>query len=377
MNESNTKSKTSDIVVVGGGVVGLSIARELAAHGMAVQVVDHSTAGAASWAGAGILPPSTMDAAAHPIERIAAESFRMHGELAQELREETGIDNGFRQCGALFVARTPGEEAALVGQCTEWEQSGVRVERLDAAAFAQRAPALAGNVTGMRLAVWVPDEVQIRNPDHLTALADSCRRRGVNFVESRVSQIHCRSGRFESVETEGGQTISGDGVCLASGAWTEQLLQQTGVSISTLPVRGQMLLYRLPSRIFTQILYEGTRYMVPRDDGHVLVGSTLEQAGFDPSTTPVAVDDLRQFALGWSAELNDARLVRKWAGLRPGTHDGFPYIGQLPNLENGWAACGHFRSGLLMAPCTAVLIRQLIKGESPLFDLTPFRLGRG
>ncbi len=366
-----------DVLVAGGGVIGLSIARELAGCGWNVCLVDASTPGSASWAGAGILPPSAIEFARHPGELIAAESFRLHGEWARELLEETGIDNGFRHCGGLFVARTRGEQAALAGQRGDWEASGVRVEPWTPEDLEKFVPALANRARDITLAAWVPDEVQIRNPDHLRALDASCLKRGVVIRrDARVSGIRLQDDRYESI-CDNAEPVYSRRVCLASGAWTSRLLESMGVPIGTLPVRGQMLLYKLPERIFEPILYEGTRYLVPRDDGHVLAGSTLEQAGFDPSTTPQAIGDLKQFAASWFDELCDSRLVDSWAGLRPATYDGFPYIGPIPGYENAWAACGHFRSGLLMSTGTAVLIRQLINGEEPLFDLSPFRLSRG
>lgn len=367
-----------DALVIGGGVIGLTLARELATQGILTALIDRGPAGrAASWAGAGILPPSTLEYARHPIEKMAAESFRLHPDLANRLLEETGIDNGFRRCGAVFIARSAGEVAALKGQCCEWRDSGVVVKQLAADELNLQMPALA-KAANIQLAVLVPDEAQIRNPDHLRALVASCASHGVGIKQNvGLVCLESRAGRITRVTTDSGQSFSPRRVCIAAGAWSADLLEQLDCQISTLPVRGQMLLYKLPEPVFSQILYEGTRYIVPRDDGHVLAGSTLEQAGFDATTTPEAISQLKSFASSLIAELTDDRLIDSWAGLRPATFDGFPYIGRVPGFENAWAACGHFRSGLLLSTATSVVIRQLILEDTPLFDLSPFRLDRG
>ncbi len=368
-----------DVVVIGGGVIGLSIARELAGCGLSIVLIDRGPIGrAASWAGAGILPPSDPAHARHAVEKMSAESFRLHPVLAGELQMETGIDNGFRRCGAVFVARTAGEVAALAGQCSEWEQSGIRVQQLTLDELQRQMPALRHAAPGIRMAALVPDEVQIRNPDHLQALQASCGRRGVAmFANAGSVQLLPRDGQVNQVRTDNGKRWSPGKVCVAAGAWSAELLEPLECHISTLPVRGQMLLYKLPRRTFHQVLYEGTRYVVPRDDGHVLVGSTLEQAGFDATTTPDVIEDLKSFAASLFSDLTVDRLVDAWAGLRPATWDGFPYLGPVPGFGNVWAACGHFRSGLLLSTATSIVMRQLILDQPPLFDLAPFRLDRG
>ena len=373
------KAQHFDFAVIGGGVIGLSVARELAAGKGSVALIERASVGrATSWAGAGILPPSCIEFAKHPIEQIAAESFRLHPQWAHDLLEETGIDSGFRRCGALFIARSVGEVAALGGQCTEWRETGVEVRFLDSEQLAAQIPALGATIDQIQLAALVPDEVQIRNPDHSTALRASCQKRNVCIFENVGDARLEKNDMFRiTVSMSDGNRITADRVCVAAGAWSELLLAQIGVAISTLPVRGQMLLFKLPQQTFTKIVYEGMRYIVPRDDGHVLAGSTIEQVGFDTSTTPETVANLQAFAQSVFADLTEDHFVRAWAGLRPATFDGFPYIGPAPGHSNIWVACGHFRSGLLLSTATAVVVRQLMNDEPTLFDLGPFRLDRG
>jgi glycine oxidase len=155
------------------------------------------------------------------------------------------------------------------------------------------------------------------------------------------------------------------------------LLRQLGVTTGILPVRGQMVLFRGPTRPFQRVLNEGSRYLVPRDEGYVLAGSTEEEVGFDKRTTPEATHQLKEFACELVPLLRRFQVEQTWAGLRPGTLDGFPYLGKIPGLDNTYAAAGHFRSGLQLSTGTAVVLGQLIRGERPAVDLTPFRVGRG
>lgn len=371
-----------DFAVIGAGVIGLSIARELASiSGARVALVDRGQPGrGTSWAGAGVLPPVRREFARHPLELLAAVSFGMFPDMANELLEETGVDPGFRRCGALFVARSAGEVAALAGQCSEWTATGIEVEKLDRERLARRIPALEALAKEVRTAVFVPEEAQIRNPDFTRALEKSCCARGVKtFFETGDISLDRIQPDTVSVSSAAGPMLSARRICIAAGAWSETLLKSIGVTISTVPVRGQMLLFRLPQRPFAEIVYEGMRYVVPRDDGHVLAGSTLEKAGFDTSTTGDAIENLLHFAGSIFPELDRRNLIRTWAGLRPGTWDGMPYIGPASS-EWGkmvWVATGHFRSGLLLAPGTAVLTRQLMCDETPFLDITPFRVTRG
>ncbi len=137
--------------------------------------------------------------------------------------------------------------------------------------------------------------------------------------------------------------------CITAGAWSQTLMHQLSIENGILPVRGQMNLYRFPAQRFTPIINEGSRYLVPREDGHVLAGSCEEEVGFQEDTTPSMVENLHQWAIGLVPALKDAERVRSWAGLRPGSFDGLPYIGKLPDLDNAFVASGHFETGSSLA----------------------------
>lgn len=368
-----------DYLIVGGGVIGLSLAYELANHGVTVQLIDRGPIGReASWAGAGILPPANLATAIDPLDRLRALSHQLHREWSVRLCEETGIDNGYRECGGLYLARSAGEAASLHAFAEMLRELEIEIERLSPAEVVELEPALRELAADqLRAAYSLPGEAQLRNPDHLKALRLACERRGVQILpDCGATGFECSNGRVTAVRTEVG-LLHADRYCITSGAWSERLLRELGIATGIMPIRGQMVMFKCESRPFRRILNEGPRYLVPRDDGRVLVGSTEEEAGFDKSTTEQCLGELAALAKQLVPELRDAPIANSWAGLRPGTFDGFPYIGRMPGLDNAYAAAGHYRSGLHMSTGTAVVLCQLMLGDNPEVDLSPFRVGRG
>lgn len=364
-----------ECLIVGGGVIGLSLAYELAGQGRRVRVIDAGQPGReASWAGAGILPPASVEAD-DPLERLTAISNRLHVAWSAELRERTQIDNGFRRCGAIYLARRP-EELLQVQQLSAWAaERNIEAKELNRDHLARVEPGLAASKE-LTAAYFVPDECQIRNPRHLKALLVGCTQRGVEIAAGVSAQdFEIRGERVRAVRTNVG-TLPVEQVCLTTGAWSAALAQQLGLSLAIKPIRGQMLLLNSLSPVVTRIINEGNRYLVPRPDGRLLVGSTEEDVGFDRSTTVGVSSDLMQFALGLVPGLAKAQLERSWAGLRPATLDGRPYLGAVPELENAFLAAGHFRGGLQLSTGTALVMSQLMQGETPSVDLTAFRLDR-
>ncbi|QDU96776.1 glycine oxidase ThiO [Lignipirellula cremea] len=367
-------------LLIGGGVIGLSLARVLAGEGVQVTVLDRGPLGReASWAGAGILPPSSNLPGAHPFERLRTLANQLHPQWAAELQEETGLDNGFRRSGGIYLARSVGEAASLKGLQGVFADEHIEVESLTPDAAAQLEPVLRPLVDAgqLRAAFLLPGETQIRNPVHLQALIASCQLRGVELrphVEALNFDIY--GDRIQAVETSAGR-MEVDLVCLTAGAWSQQLLQQLGARTSILPIRGQMILYRLPQRAFTHVLNEGPRYLTPRDDGRVLAGSTEEEAGFDKSNTAEGVADLRAFAETIVPALREAVIEKTWAGLRPAVFDGFPYMGPIPRLTNAFASAGHYRSGLHLSPAVSMELASLILGRPTQVELSTFQVARG
>lgn len=369
-----------DCLIVGGGVIGLSLAYELAGRGAHVEVIERGAFGReASWAGAGILPPANRATAIHPFDQLRALSHELHPAWAEKLYEETGIDTGYRECGGLYVARSAGEVASLAAFAEMLRDLKIEIERVPNEVVADVEPALGDLVASgdLKASYLLPGEAQLRNPDHLRALFAACDRRGVRLrANVEVHEIVTSTHRVAAIETSVGP-LEADRYCLACGAWTYSLLQQLGIATGIMPVKGQMVMFKCESPPFRRVLNEGPRYLVPREDGCVLVGSTEEEVGFDKSNTEESVSELAALARQLVSALADAPIEKTWAGLRPGSFDGFPYLGAIPGFDNAFAAAGHFRSGLHMSTGTAVVMAQAIIGELPEIDLTPFRVGRG
>ncbi|GIW97073.1 MAG: D-amino-acid oxidase [Pirellulaceae bacterium] len=372
--------KKQRVHVIGGGVIGLSIAWELVRRGMEVTVLDEGEIGkGASWAGAGILPAAATRPVADPYERLKARSHHLHPVWAEQLRRETGIDTGYRHCGGIHLAMTKAEAATLAGNQYWWHELGIRHEALGARELVEAEPALAAAAEQMVGKAWLhPDESQLRNPRHLKALSLACQQRGVRLLPGRaVHRLDVRAGRVHAVITRDGEQLPTEVACVCAGAWARQFLLDLGFENGLMPIRGQMLLYRCPQPLLSRVVNVGHRYLVPRDDGYLLAGSIEEEVGYHCETTTEAIAQLRQWAESLVPQLRHAELERSWAGLRPGSFDGFPYIGPVPGADGAYVAAGHFRSGLHLSCATAELLADAIEGKPCRIELTPFRVARG
>lgn len=374
----------TDCCIIGGGIVGLSIARELAGRGRSVCVVTREgRRDTASWAAAGIFPPAPDDPGLPPNERLTAWSDRLHRVWARELLEETGVDTGLRVCGGLHVCRDSAGRDHLRADAESWRLRGAACDWLEPADVAGVEPALAaavarGAVSGGYV---LPEETQIRPPRHLDALERSCLRRGVVILrEATVRDLAVSGSRVERVRIErGGATedVSAGVYVVAAGAWAGRLAALLGVSIDTRPIRGQIVQFTMRGAALVRVVNRGLDYLVPRDDGTLLVGSTLEDVGFDASTDEESLRRLEHVAHDLVGDLVGAKPERSWAGLRPGSADGLPTIGPAPACGNAFVASGHFRAGLHQSTGTATLVADLVDGRPPALDLGPFAADRG
>lgn len=364
-----------DVLIIGGGVIGLSLAWDLALHGASVQLVDQGPFGReASWAGAGILPAATYLPDQHPLDKLRGLACELHPLWATELKARTGIDTGYNPCGGLHLARSPGEAAALKA----WADL-MREEHVDAQVIpTNRVPEIDPGINpdGLLAACFVPGESQLRNPRHLQALEAACRAAGVKLTPNNaVTNFTVANGELTSVQTTSGP-LQARRYCVTSGAWTGQLLQHVGLYLGIIPIRGQMVLFRCEQPPIHRVINEGSRYLIPRLDGYLLAGSTEEEVGFDKRTTDEAIAELTAVARELVPALAHAPIEKTWAGLRPGSFDSLPYVGRLPGLSNAFVAAGHFRNGLFLSPATAQVMSQLLRDEQPRIELTPFRVGR-
>jgi glycine oxidase len=364
-----------DVLIIGGGVIGLSLAYELARNDQRVRVIDRGSPGQeSSWAGAGILPPAVFQSRDPAYEQLTSLSHALHAQWSQRLREETLVDTGYCRSGGIYLARGESEIAQLHQFADTLKQRGIEAIGLSREELSRCEPALNGR--GLAEACLLPDECQLRNPRHVKALLAACALHGVQIqAGTQIDDFVVRNGRIEAA-LAGAQSLRASQYCIAGGAWSRTILARLGQTVSIKPIRGQIVL--LAGRpIVKRIINDGHRYLVPRSDGRLLVGSTEEDVGYDKRNTAEAIGDLLRFALDLVPGLHDHTIERTWAGLRPGNADGFPYLGRIPAVENGFIAAGHYRHGLHLSPATAVVMSQLLRGEPTQVDLAPFRIDRG
>lgn len=363
----------TDVVIVGGGVIGLSAGYELAGQGVSVKILEQRAFGReASWAGAGILPPGNPKQAESPMARLRAESAATWPALSSELLEATGIDNGFRNCGGLQLALS-GPATQLHDEMAEWAFEGVEAVEWSPEELSSREPAVNSAVVA---AYHLPGMSQVRNPRHIKALISGCAERGVELVPGQPVVGFDRTGdKCIAALTPGGAHHAGQ-FCICGGAWSRSLLEEAGVEVMIEPIRGQIVQLSAQPLPFRRVIEVGSRYLVPRPDGLILVGSTEERAGFNARPTGAGVAGLLEFATEVVPALSEAKFERAWAGLRPGSPDRVPFIGAVPGAENLYVAAGHFRAGLQQSPGTALLLRQLMLGQEPTIPLDAFSCDR-
>lgn len=363
----------SECVIVGGGIIGLAIAEELAAQGIDAEVVEYQAAKhAASWAAAGILPPPVTRAIHDPLEQIRDLSHRIYPDWCLRLAtsEKPVV---LRRCGGIYLARTPGEQVALAAALNQWKTDGVRVDEWSLDELHHREPKL-GQFTADTRVYFLPDELEVRPTRILKALRERLAQLKVPITRS-MEPIQWVDGREGSAVIVNGRELTASRFVLACGPWTPQLLIPFGVGLPIEPRRGQMVMWTLSAPALSSIVNEGPRYLVARTDGQLLAGSTVEDVGFQDNTTTDKVDELIRFARELMPGLS-VQPDQTWAGLRPMPFDGLPYLGSVPGCEQVYVATGHFRSGIHLAPATARLIGQLIKNQPTDISLLPFSIDR-
>jgi glycine oxidase len=368
--------RVHDVAIVGGGVIGLTTAYYLAKDGVRVAVVDKGELGQeASWAGAGIVSPGNPKRATSPLGRLKAFSANLYPELSAELREQTGIDNGYRRCGSLELRCSADEleKRRVESVVQEGRGEGLTCDVLDDKQLFALERRLNYDLPG---AICFPDVAQVRNPRHVKALVAACANHNVAFYRSsHVHDFESEGGRVTALRCAE-ETIHAARVLLAAGAWSGGLGRTLGLELPVRPIRGQIVLLNTGQPLLRHVLQAGSEYVVPRPDGRVLVGSTEEDAGFRKVTTAAGVSGLLRFAQRLVPALASAEVERCWAGLRPGSLDGRPYLGPVPRWDNVFVATGHFRSGIMLSPATGRVMADVIQGKEPAVPLDAFRVDR-
>ncbi len=336
-------------IVIGAGALGLATAEALLRQGAAVTIFERGSVGQeSSWAGGGILSPLCPWDYPDEVNRLALRGAALFGDWAEGLRQTTGIDPEYQRCGMLVLP--PFDQAHAEVWCVA---HGVKME--------ERSDAL-----------FLPDVAQVRNPRLLQALRARVVQLGGRVVEQcEVKEIVTEAGRVKYLATTQGD-FSADTYIVTAGAWSKVLLGEHALSLDVKPIRGQMLLFKFDTPPLSHIVLQKDLYLIPRRDGHLLVGSTLEDVGFDKSTTDEACAMLLRRAVALLPTLHDLPIVKHWAGLRPASPGNIPTIGRHSHLQNLYINSGHFRYGITMAPASAeVLLNELNRTPQP-FDVSVY-----
>lgn len=362
-------AKNPDVAVVGGGVVGTMLAWRLANEGRSVVVLERGEIGReASWAAGGILTPVHLADYPAPLAALCDASAKLYPNLVRELRDYSTADIEYRVSGFLILERNEDEAKHTAGLEAFKRANGLPVERLTLDALRALQPGLAADVRGGLL---LPDIAQVRNPRVAVALAEAARKKGVEIrLNSPVTGFLRVPGRVNGVRTAAGDVYAGTTI-IAAGSWSSEVLKPLGLTLAVKPIKGQILLTQAAPGLVGPVIEAADTYLIPRADGKILIGSTLEDVGFDKTVTLDALGSLASRAAAILPALAKLPLVTSWAGLRPSTPDRLPYIGKT-GMEGLLVATGHFRNGILLAPITAQLISEILAGQAPSIDLKPF-----
>lgn len=366
-----------DLLVVGGGVIGLASARESALRGLRVAVFDRGLPGRGStWAAAGMLSPASESLDSEPFLRFGLDSLSMYPEWAQSLVSDSNLTFGFRKGEKLHLAGSEAESKRLAEMGTRATASGISAEWITPVKLRAMEPTVSPSFLGGLL---VHDDYRLDNRKLVDALLGSCREAGVEVhPEVPVESIRIEAGKAVGVTLGDGDQVDGGAVLIAAGAWS-RCLPGLPRALGVRPMRGQMLALDPEGRMSDRVLESEGIYLVPREGGRLLVGATVEDTGFEAGTTAGGIHGLLDAAIRMVPGLRSAPIRESWSGLRPGTEDGEPIIGPDPDVERLFYATGHFRNGILLAPLTARIIADLVAGhatEIPV-QFAPGRWGAG
>lgn len=363
------------VVVIGGGVIGCLTACHLKQLGCDVTVVERGETGReSSWAGAGILCPIHPwlypDAFTHLIDA----SLAMYPKFQVDIEAKTGISIEWRKSG-LLIPFFDDDKIDHWQAAIDWSKRfGWKVEALTTAQSLEREPTLSPNVTKSLL--W-PEVGQLRNPRLMAAVRVWMAQLGVETIEhAEVTGLLREGNQAAGVICADGREIRADQVLLAGGSWSGELASQMGFELPVKPVKGQIVLLKGEPGVMHSIVKHDDAYFVPRDDGRILVGASMEFVGFEAGTTDAVINRLMSSMARIAPGLKSLEVEQKWMGFRPGSPDGMPYLGPVEAIPGLWVASGHYRNGVALAPITAAMMSQWMAGNSPDIDVSTFAVDR-
>lgn len=358
---------TSDITIIGGGIIGLLTAREFIKTGASVTVIEKNLVGQeSSWAGGGILLPLYPWRQADAISRLVLQSLQLYPTLATELIHDTHINPEWNPCG-LLITKNPDITAAV-----QWcEHNHIDYQHADNHFFSDL------NTEALN-PLWLPTIAQARNPRLVQSLKQYLMNHGCELREHcELTAIHSDDNRIHGIDTRTGYFAVNE-LIITAGAWTGQLFRQliNNNAPKITPVKGQMVLFEAKPDTLRHIVLDDDRYLIPRLDGKILAGSTVEHEDFNKTPSKTAHDQLVKFARDLLPVLHNYPVIKHWAGLRPATEHGVPYVGRHPDITNLSINAGHFRNGLVMGPASAQLLVDLLCNRPLAVDPEPYRLDR-
>lgn len=369
----NQQDQTTDVLIIGGGIIGLSIALRVRQKGLSVIVLDKQQPGQeASFAAAGLIAPKFEPATA-PFARMAIASRDSYAAFCQELKEISGIDPEYRDEGTVMPLLDESEES-FADEIVSSAGDSVPLKMLTAAEVKEMEPHLSPDV---RRGIYIPGDHQVSNRKLMQSLIKAVEMLGVAIHAGNAArEIQTPDGKIGHVRTDSGDFTAGR-VVLAAGCWSHQVeINESSLRPPTRPVKGQMAAVQMERPVhLTHNIHSPRCYLVPRLDGRVEIGSTVEEVGFDKRVTAWAVEKLLRSAISVMPALRDCAVVETWAGLRPGSPDQHPIVGKTP-IEGLLMATGNYRSGLLMAPITGKLMTELILSDETPELLKPFSPAR-
>ncbi|MBP6058796.1 MAG: glycine oxidase ThiO [Nitrosomonas sp.] len=354
-----------DVIIIGAGIIGLATAERLLLQGAKVTILERNKAGQeSSWAGGGILSPLCPWDYSDDVTRLTSYSAKHFSTWVATLQKTSGIDPEYETSGMLILPPYNSEIAQ------QWcLMRGIKIEQCTVSDIPIRSSRTHSH------ALSLPDIAQVRNPRLLRALLKRVLQLGGKIVEDcTVKHLKTAHQQVESITSSCGEFVA-DYFIVSAGAWSGKILGVHALKLDIKPIKGQMLLFKFDTPPLRTILVQNDLYIIPRRDGHLLIGSTLEDVGFDKKTTASARDHLLTHAQAILPSLQEMPVIRHWSGLRPASPSNVPTIGKHPVIRNLLINSGHFRYGVTMAPASAeILVNEIIGAPQP-FDITAYQTG--
>ena len=372
------KGQISQVLIIGGGVIGLSLARELHKKGFKkITILEKGKIGReASFAAAGMLAVQSETDKPDDFFYFCNESNKLYPQFSEELFEETGVDIELDREGTLYLAFNERDENELRTRFEWQKKAGLTVEKLSAIETHKLEPFVSPEILG---SLFFPEDWQVENRKLIHALEKYAEFNDIEIRENfEVKNLLIENGKVFGAENETGKFFA-EKTVLATGAWTSFIKADSFQMPKIKPIRGQIIEFQTAKRLFQKVIYSPRGYLVPRRDGRILTGATVQDSGFDKTISDVATEFLRENALEIAPNLANLKIHDQWIGLRPFASDGLPVLGEISEIENLFVATAHYRNGILLAPITAKILAEKITGNnnSKFFEnFSPYRFNQ-